>query len=71
MKKENEGIVKSKPSSECVYGSIKKRLNNMKLKIQTGLNNKILRTVAEEIVDFSEAKKIVKAMKDYLRNSDD
>ena len=43
----------------------------MKLKIQTGLNNPILRTIWEEIIDFSEAKKIVKEMKIFLANSED
>jgi len=43
----------------------------MSLKIQTWLNNKILRTIADEIVDFSEAKKLVKEMKRFLANSED
>lgn len=43
----------------------------MKLEIQIGLNNPILRTIWEEIADFSEAKKIVKEMKEFLKNSDD
>lgn len=43
----------------------------MKLKIQTWLNNPILRTIWEEVVDFSEAKNIVKDMKKFLEKSED
>ena len=43
----------------------------MKLEIQRGLNNSILRTIADEIKDFSEAKKNIKSMKEFLKNSDD
>lgn len=38
----------------------------MELKIQTWFNNPILRKVSDEIVDFKDAKKIEKAMKDFL-----
>ena len=43
----------------------------MELKIQTGLNNKILRTVAEEVQDFSEEKNFIKDLKKFLENSKD
>jgi len=43
----------------------------MKSKIQTWLNNKILRAVAEEIKNFSEEKKFIKELKKFLENSED
>lgn len=43
----------------------------MKLKIQTGLNNKILRTIAEEVENFSEEKLFIKKLKNFLETSED
>lgn len=43
----------------------------MNLKIQTWLNNKILRTVAEEIKNFSEEKNFIKELKKFLEISED
>lgn len=42
----------------------------MTLKIQTWYNNPILRKISDEIVDFKDAKKIEKEMKDFLNNEE-
>jgi len=43
----------------------------MKLKVQTWLKNKILRSKAEEVKNISEAKEVIKSIKWFLENSDD
>ncbi len=43
----------------------------MKLKIKTGLNNKILRAKSEEIKKFSEEKEFIEELKKFLEISED
>lgn len=43
----------------------------MKLQIQTGLNNKILRKKAEEIKNISDEKEFIEELKKFLKKSDD